>query len=80
MNYYTQSIDLHIGWRVKRNMRLYLDSSNLCHVVTGLESTGNESNNYGQYMVNNPAFTTKITQNKNQDTGNILANVKLLEK
>ncbi|MBL7057805.1 site-specific integrase [Patescibacteria group bacterium] len=57
----------------------HLSSSNLQDAVATLESKKEYCKNFGQYMVNSPAFTTKIIQNKNQDTSNILANVKHLE-
>ena len=57
----------------------HLSPSNLQDAVATLESKKSDFENFGQYMVNSPAFTTKIIQNKNQDTGNILANVKHLE-
>ena len=65
---------------IRTTMRYsHLNQSNLHDAVACLEPKNEGVENFGQYMVNNPYFATKIIQNKNQDTTNILANVKRKE-
>ena len=76
-----QSIQKLMGHSDIRTTQRYshLSSSNLKDAVATLEPKQAFFENMGQYMSNGIATVPKITQNKNQDTSNILANVKRKE-